>query len=51
MGRLIPSITGNNVSFNQRYIANAMLDNGFKQVISRTIETNFGPMDIDIGYV
>lgn len=51
VGRLLPAITGNNVSFSQGDIATVMLKAGFSQVISRTIETNTGPIDVDIGYV
>lgn len=51
VGRLLPSLTGNNVSFKQGDIVTAMLKAGFRQIVSRTIETNIGPIDLDIGYV
>ena len=37
------------VSFDQGFIADSMLRVGFKSVRSRTVDTDWGPMDLDIG--
>lgn len=50
VGRLIPTLNGNNTSFVQGELAQTMLAAGFSRVHSRSIETPFGPLDIDIGY-
>ena len=50
IGRLLPSIQGNNVSFNEGEIAQQLLLSGFRQVHSSEVETPFGPMTLDIGY-
>jgi predicted nicotinamide N-methyase len=35
--------------FDQGFVADSMLRNGFKSVRSTTLDTNWGPMDLDIG--
>ncbi|WP_070962992.1 methyltransferase domain-containing protein [Vibrio sonorensis] len=50
IGRLLPSLNGNDVSFDQGNIANAMLEAGFRRVKSRSIDTPFGSMELDIAY-
>lgn len=50
VGRLVPSLNGNNLSFKKRFIAERMKCVGFKKVESQTILTSFGEMDIDVAY-
>ena len=50
IGRLLPALKGNDFSFNRGEIATRMLVAGFKQVHSQSLDTPFGPMDLDIGY-
>lgn len=48
--RMMPtSLTGKDICFDQGFIADSMLKAGFKSVCSRTIDTDWGPMDMDIG--
>jgi len=42
-------LMGQDISFNQGFIADSMLRVGFKSVRSRTLGTSIGPMDLDIG--
>lgn len=50
IGRFLPAIQGNDVSFSQGDIAQIMMDAGFKQVRSQSITTPFGPMELDIAF-
>jgi demethylspheroidene O-methyltransferase len=50
VGRFFPALNGNNVSFGRGDIADMMRSVGFTKVISRTIHTLYGPMDLDIAY-
>jgi len=43
------ALTGQGIEFDQGFIAGSMLRVGFKYVRSRTVDTPFGPMDLDIG--
>jgi hypothetical protein len=43
------ALTGQDMSFDQGEIADSMLRVGFKSVRSRTLDTDWGPMDLDIG--
>jgi SAM-dependent methyltransferase len=43
------SLMGQDMCFDQGEIANSMLRVGFRSVRSRTLETDWGPMDLDIG--
>jgi trans-aconitate methyltransferase len=45
----VMNLRGQDMTQNQGEIADAMLQVGFKSVRSRTMETTFGPMDLDIG--
>ena len=42
------ALMGQDMGFDQGFIADSMLHAGFKSVRSRTLETPIGPMDIDI---
>jgi hypothetical protein len=47
---LLPSsLMGYDTSFNQGFVADSMLRIGFKTVRSRTLNTSWGPMELDIG--
>jgi len=50
IGRLLPAIRGNDVSFERGTIAQHMLKVGFKRVHSQSVSTPFGPMELDIAY-
>ena len=50
VGRFFPALNGNNVSFGRGDIADTMRSVGFNKVISRTIHTLYGPIDLDIAY-
>lgn len=50
VGRFVPAINGIDVSFNRGEIAQAMRQVGFSRVVSESIDTDFGPMQLDIGY-
>jgi hypothetical protein len=43
------ALTGQDRWFDQGFIADSMLRVGFKSVRSRTLDTDWGPMDLDIG--
>ena len=43
------TLMGQDICFNQGEIADSMLRVGFKSVRSRTLDTDWGPMDLDIG--
>lgn len=49
LGMLSMALTGQDMCFNQGFIADSMLRVGFKSVRSRTLDTYWGPMDLDIG--
>ena len=42
------SLTGQDICFDQGFIADSMLQAGFKSVSSRTIDTGWGPKNMDI---
>ena len=44
-----PALTGQDMRFDQGFIADSMLRVGFKSVRSRTLDTDWGPMDLDVG--
>ncbi len=46
---LSAALTGQDLGFDQGFIADSMLRVGFKSVRSRTVDTPIGPMDLDIG--
>lgn len=48
-GWLSMALTGQDMGFDQGFIADSMLRAGFKSVRSRTLEMPMGPMDLDIG--
>jgi SAM-dependent methyltransferase len=48
IGRIAPAFRGQDLSFDQGQIAEAMLAAGFRSVRSRTLETSNGPIDLDI---
>ncbi len=50
-GRFLASISGNDVSFDDGFIANNMKQVGFKKIQSRTMDTVFGAMRLDICYL
>ncbi len=43
------ALTGQDMRFDQGFIADSMLRVGFKSVRSRTLDTDWGPMDLDVG--
>jgi len=43
------ALMGQDISFDQGFIADSMLHVGFQSVRSRTLDTSIGPMDLDIG--
>jgi len=43
------TMMGRDIALDQGEIADAMLRAGFKSVCSRTLDTCWGPMDLDIG--
>ncbi len=43
------TLMGRDFALSQGEIADSMLRVGFKSVHSRTLETDWGPMDLDIG--
>ena len=43
------ALTGQDMCFDQGFIADSMLRVGLKSVRSRTLDTDWGPMDLDIG--
>jgi hypothetical protein len=50
VGRFFPVLNGNNVWFGRGDIADTMRSVGFNKLLSRTIHTLYGPMDLDIAY-
>ena len=48
-GWLPMALTGQDMGFDQGFIADSMLRVGFRSVRSRTQEMAMGPMDLDIG--
>ena len=49
LGMLSSALIGQDLGFDQGFIADSMLRVGFKSVCSRTLNTPGGPMDLDIG--
>lgn len=49
LGMMSTSVMGQDICFDQGEIADSMLRVGFKSVRSRTLDTDWGPMDLDIG--
>lgn len=49
VGRLIPALRGQDRSFSQGEIADALEKAGFSKVDSQPVDTPFGPMRLDIG--
>ena len=49
LGWMPTALTGQDMGFDQGFIADSMLRVGFKSVSSRTLDTPTGPMDLDIG--
>ena len=49
IGWLSMALTGQDMGFDQGFIADSMLRVGFKSVRSRTVDMPMGPMDLDIG--
>jgi hypothetical protein len=43
------ALMGQDMRFDQGFIADSMLRVGFKSVRSRTLDTDWGPMDLDVG--
>ncbi|MFZ2071735.1 MAG: methyltransferase [Halobacteriota archaeon] len=43
------ALMGQDMCFDQSFIADSMLHAGFKSIRSRTLDTDWGPMDLDIG--
>ena len=43
------ALTGQDMRFDQGFIADSMLRVGFESVRSRTLDTDWGPMDLDVG--
>ncbi len=50
VGRFIPALNGTDVSFDRGFIAKKLKAAGFSKVESRSIDTAYGPMELDIGY-
>jgi O-methyltransferase. len=48
LSMLSMALTGEDMRFDQGFIADSMLRVGFKSVHSRTLDTDWGPMDLDI---
>ena len=49
LGMISSALMGQDLGFDQGFIADSMLRVGFKSVRSRTLDTDWGPMDLDIG--
>ena len=49
LGMMSMALMGQDMCFDQGFIADSMLRVGFKSVRSRTLDTGWGPMDLDIG--
>ena len=43
------ALMGQDMCFDQGFIADSMLRVGFKSIRSRTLDTDCGPMDLDLG--
>lgn len=50
LGRIIPALSGVNVSFDKGFIAERMRVVGFSRVESQMVKTPYGPMELDVGY-
>jgi hypothetical protein len=50
LGRIIPALSGMDVSFDKGFIAERMLAVGFSGIKSKTVKTPYGPMELDVGY-
>jgi hypothetical protein len=50
LGRIIPALSGVNVSFDKGFIAERMRAVGFSRVESQMVKTPYGPMELDVGY-
>lgn len=51
VGRLLPALRGQDLSFDKGRIAEAMREAGFARVESRSVATAFGTMDVDLGWL
>ena len=49
LGMMVDELTGQGRMVDQGFIADSMLRVGFKSIRSRTLDTDWGPMDLDIG--
>jgi len=49
LGMILDKLMGQGMMVDQGFIADSMLHVGFKSVRSRTLDTDWGPMDLDIG--
>ena len=49
LGVMSMALMGQDMCFDQGFIVDSMLRVGFKSVRSRTLDTDWGPMDLDIG--
>ncbi|EPJ49536.1 MAG: hypothetical protein OFPII_00140 [Osedax symbiont Rs1] len=50
VGRFVPAMNGMDVSFSHGVLAKAMKTVGFSRIVSQSIDTVYGPMQLDIGY-
>lgn len=50
VGRFVPAMNGMDVSFSQGVLAQTMKTVGFSRVVSQSIDTVYGPLQLDIGY-
>jgi len=49
LGMILDDLMGQGRMIDQGFIADSMLRAGFKSVQSRTLDTDWGPMDLDVG--
>jgi SAM-dependent methyltransferase len=49
LGMILDELMGQGMMLDQGFIADSMLRGGFQSVRSRTLDTDWGPMDLDIG--
>ncbi|MEM7208898.1 MAG: methyltransferase domain-containing protein [Pseudomonadota bacterium] len=49
VGRLVPSLVNNDLSLDDEFMADRMRAAGFKKIVSKTIQTAYGEMRVDIG--
>jgi len=49
LSMLSMALMGQDMSFDQGFIADSMLRVGFKSIRSHTLDTDWGPMDLDLG--